>query len=72
MHHRGLVLLRGADATLQAGQISVRVADVNGNFDSATPIEWTAKTLPPRAAGFQKDFIRKYMDPTEIKNGWTS
>ncbi len=68
MYHRGLVLLRGADATLQPNQISVRVADVNGAFDTATPVEWTGKALPPRVAGFQKDFISKYMDPTEVYN----
>ena len=28
--------------------------------------EWANKALPPRVAGFQKDFITKYMDPTEI------
>ncbi|HEX2200375.1 MAG TPA: hypothetical protein VHG88_17375, partial [Burkholderiales bacterium] len=68
MYHRGLVLLRGADADLQANQISVRVADSNGAFDTATPSEWTGKALPPRVAGFQKDFITKYMDPTEVYN----
>ena len=37
-------------------------------FDTATPVEWTGKALPPRVAGFQKDFISKYMDPTEVYN----
>ena len=68
MYHRGLVALRGADANLQPNQISVRVADANGAFDTATPVEWTGKALPPRVAGFQKDFISKYMDPTEVYN----
>ena len=31
-------------------------------------VEWAGKALPPRVAGFQKDFITKYMDPTEIYN----
>ena len=35
MYHRGLVALRGADANLQAGQITVRVADATGNFDTS-------------------------------------
>ena len=30
------------------------------------PIEWTGSALPPRIATFQKDFITKYMDPTEV------
>ena len=35
MYHRGMVALRDADANLQAGDVSVRVADANGNFDTA-------------------------------------
>ena len=68
MYHRGLIALRGNDANLQAGQITVTVADAGTPpaSDSATPTEWTAKALPPRVAAFQKDFITKYMDPTEI------
>ena len=66
MYHRGLVALRGADATLQAAQVTVRVADANGNFDTSGVTEWAGKALPPRVADFQKDFITKYMDPTEI------
>jgi hypothetical protein len=68
MYHRGLVALRNADATLQAADVSVRVADAVGNFDSSGVTEWTGKALPPRVAGFQKDFITKYMDPTETYN----
>ena len=34
----------------------------------AASTEWTGKALPPRVAGFQKDFITKYMDPTETYN----
>ena len=66
MYHRGLVALRGADANLQANQVTVRVADATGAFDTGSATEWTGKALPPRVAGFQKDFITKYMDPTEI------
>ena len=46
----------------------MRVADANGNFDTSGVTEWTGKALPPRVAGFQKDFITKYMDPTETYN----
>ncbi|WP_338368861.1 hypothetical protein, partial [Enterococcus faecalis] len=28
-------------------------------------VEWTGKSLPARVADFQKDFVTKYMDPTE-------
>ena len=28
--------------------------------------EWAGEGLPPRVANFQKDFITKYMDPTEV------
>ena len=44
----------------------MRVADANGNFDTAGVTEWASKALPPRVTAFQKDFITKYMDPTEI------
>ena len=43
----------------------MRVAASTGSSDTVTPTEWTGKALPPRVAGFQKDFITKYMDPTE-------
>ncbi|HEX6026315.1 MAG TPA: M14 family zinc carboxypeptidase [Solirubrobacter sp.] len=70
MYHRGLIALRGDDANLQASEITVRVSAVafQGNAassDTATPIEWTGEALPPRVANFQKDFITKYLDPTE-------
>jgi hypothetical protein len=68
MYHRGLVALRDADATLKASDVSVRVADALGNVDSSGVTEWAGKGLPPRVAGFQKDFITKYMDPTETYN----
>ena len=35
MYHRVLVALRGADANLQANQVTVRVADATGNFDTS-------------------------------------
>src|SRR3954468_23532328 len=66
MYHRGLVALRADDANLQAGQVTVRVADANGNFDESGVTEWANKALPARVAAYQKDFITKYMDPTEI------
>jgi hypothetical protein len=68
MYHRGLVALLPPNNTLQAADISVRVADANGNFDTAGVTEWANKALPPRVTAFQKDFITKYMDPTEIYN----
>ena len=71
MYHRQLQPLLGADANLTASQITVRVAAVaadgtDASFDVATPIEWAGSALPPRVANFQKDFITKYLDPTEI------
>src|SRR5262249_54798834 len=66
MYHRGLVALRGADANLQASDITVRVASSTGAFDTSGVIEWANKALPARVAGFQKDFISKYMDTAEI------
>jgi hypothetical protein len=66
MYHRGLVALQGANANLAAADITVRVADANGNFDTAGVVEWAGKSMPPRVAGFQKDFITKYLDPTQI------
>jgi hypothetical protein len=68
MYHRGLVALRGADANLQAGEVTVRVADAQGNFDTSGVKEWAGKALPPRVTDFHKDFITKYLDPTETYN----
>jgi hypothetical protein len=65
MYHRGLIALLGANANLQASQITVRVADSTGASDTLVPKEWAAEALPPRVAEFQKDFITKYLDPTE-------
>ncbi|HEX6026316.1 MAG TPA: M14 family zinc carboxypeptidase [Solirubrobacter sp.] len=65
MYHRALVALRGDDANLQASQITVRVSDADGNNDTSGVTEWANEELPPRVANFQKDFITKYMDPTE-------
>ena len=66
MYHRGLIALTGANANLAAADVSVRVADANGNFDTSGVTEWANKALPARVAAYQKDFITKYMDPTEI------
>ena len=63
MYHRGLVALRNADANVQAGDVTVRVADAQGNFDTTGVTEWAKATLPPRVSTYQKDFITKYMDP---------
>ena len=36
------------------------------NSDTSSVVEWAGEGLPPRVANFQKDFITKYLDPTEI------
>jgi hypothetical protein len=64
-YNRILFALRGADANLAASDITVRVAAATGSSDTSKVTEWVNKGLPPRVAGFQKDFITKYMDPTE-------
>ncbi len=64
-YNRVLFALRGADANLTAADITVRVAASSGSSDTSKVTEWANKGLPPRVAGFQKDFITKYMDPTE-------
>jgi hypothetical protein len=68
MYHRGMVALTGANASVPAANVTVRVADAQGNFDSTGVTEWAGKALPPRVGEFQKDFITRYMDPTEIYN----
>src|SRR6185436_12526538 len=50
---------------LAASDITVRVAASSGSSDTSKVTEWVNHALPPRVAGFQKDFITKYMDPTE-------
>ena len=70
MYHRQLQPLLGADANLAASEIRIRVAAVaedgtEASFDEVTPVEWAGSALPPRVANFQKDFITKYLDPTE-------
>ena len=44
----------------------MRVASSTGAFDTSAVTEWAGSQLPARVAAFQKDFITKYMDPTEI------
>jgi len=66
MYHRYLVALRGAFADMPTEDITVRVASASGSSDTATPTKWASSELPPRIAEFQKDFITRYMDPTEI------
>jgi hypothetical protein len=65
MYHRALVALRGDDANLQASQVTVRVSSAAGDTDTSGVVEWAGEALPPRVAEFQKDFITKYLDPTE-------
>ena len=57
--------------TSRPSQVTVRVASSTGAIDTSGATEWTGKALPPRVAKFQKDFITKYMDPTETYAGWT-
>jgi hypothetical protein len=64
-YNRILFALRDADANLSASDITVRVAASSGSSDTSKVTEWVNHGLPPRVAGFQKDFITKYMDPTE-------
>ncbi|RKQ93513.1 chitobiase/beta-hexosaminidase-like protein [Solirubrobacter pauli] len=66
MYHRYLVALRGAHADVPTADLRVRVAAATGSSDSATPTQWATSQVPPRVAAFQKDFITKYMDPTEV------
>ena len=66
MYHRILRPLLGADANLAAKDITVRVASSTGAFDTSAVTEWAGSQLPARVTNFQKDFITKYMDPTEI------
>ena len=66
MYHRILRPLLGADANLSAQDITVRVASSTGAFDTSAVTEWAGSQLPARVAKFQKDFITKYMDPTEV------
>jgi len=66
MYHRQLVALRGAYATIPAKDLTVRVAASTGATDTITPTEFAASQLPPRVATFQKDFITKYLDPTQV------
>jgi hypothetical protein len=68
MYHRALIALRGDDANLRADEITVRVAAATGSFDESGVKEWAGKELPPRVQEFQKDFITRYMDPTEVYN----
>ena len=69
MYHRGLVLLRGADATLQAEpDLRARRGRQRRVRHGHAGRNGRGKALPPRVAGFQKDFISKYMDPTEVYN----
>ena len=66
MYHQQLIALRGAYATIPTEDLTVRVAAATGATDTSAPIEWAGSGIPPRVPTFQKDFITKYMDPTEV------
>ncbi|MDA0183242.1 M14 family zinc carboxypeptidase [Solirubrobacter phytolaccae] len=66
LYHRYLVALRGAHADVPTADLQVRVAAATGSTDSGGVTQWAGSAIPPRVASFQKDFITKYMDPTEV------
>jgi hypothetical protein len=66
MYHRQLISLRGAHADMLPKDLTVRVAAATGAIDTSVPVEWAGSSIPPRVATFQKDFVTKYMDPTEV------
>ncbi len=73
LYHRILRPLMGADANLTAAEMAVRVVSnttatpvVQTGEDTSAVTEWAGEGMPPRVANFQKDFITKYMDPTEV------
>jgi hypothetical protein len=65
MYHRQLIRLTGADATMPASQMTVRVASSSGSVDESKVTEWLGSSLPPHVAGYQQGFFTKYQDPTE-------
>ncbi|HWK24960.1 MAG TPA: M14 family zinc carboxypeptidase [Solirubrobacter sp.] len=65
LYHRITIPLRGDDANLRAQDVTVTVAASSGSVDTSGVTEWASATLPPRAATFQKDFITRYLDPTD-------
>ena len=48
-----------------ASQVTVRVADANGNFDTSGVTDGPARPSRRASTDFQKNFITKYMDATE-------
>jgi hypothetical protein len=60
MYHRHLVRVSTVEPK------TVRVASSAGGTDTATVSEWVGTTRPPHAAGYQRGFFNRYMDPTEI------
>ena len=53
--------------TCRPRDVTVRVADANGNFDTSRRHRVGEQRRSRRAStAYQKDFITKYMDPTEI------
>jgi hypothetical protein len=65
MYHRQLIRLTGANATLPASQLRVRVASSSGAVDESAVTEWLGSSLPPHVAGYQQGFFNRYQDPTE-------
>ena len=66
MYHRHLVRVSTVEPK------TVRVASSAGGTDTATVSEWVGTTRPPHAAGYQRGFFNRYMDPTEITARFTS
>jgi hypothetical protein len=71
MYHRQIVHLKGAAASVPAGELQVRVASSTPSLDSATASEWLGEGLPPHADGYLTGFHNRYMDPTEINARFT-
>jgi Zinc carboxypeptidase/Chitobiase/beta-hexosaminidase C-terminal domain len=68
MYHRQLIRLTGANATMPASQMRVRVASSSGAVDEFPVTEWLGSSLPPHVAGYQQGFFNRYQDPTENRD----
>jgi hypothetical protein len=60
MYHRHLQPVTGPDP------VRVRVASSAGGTDEAAVTTWLGRSLPPHVPEFQKGFVTRYMDPTEV------
>jgi hypothetical protein len=47
--------------------VMIRVTSTSGEEIEAPVRPWLANSPPPRTAGYQKDFLTGYMDPTEVR-----